>query len=77
MSEGVVDGKPVEVCRKCEGAGSLEEDCGYCNGFGVVYTPLDESCDACGGSGKNQCLECDGKGIEYIIEEYDNDYSPE
>lgn len=74
----VVDGKPVEVCRKCEGLGQSVE-CSVCVGVGEMYiNGWAELCEECNGDGRAPCDRCDGKGIEYI-DDYEGDtyYEPE
>ncbi len=49
-------------CELCSGFGFREDDCSSCNGHGVVYTPLEEPCDACNGTGHEPCSACGGRG---------------
>ncbi len=71
----VVDGKPVEVCRSCEGLGRVETECHVCVGVGEMYVNgWAELCNECDGSGKELCPRCDGKGIEYIDSYGDEEY---
>ncbi len=76
----VVDGKPVEVCRKCDGLGRTDTECPVCVGVGEMYiNGWAELCEECRGDGRELCTNCDGKGIEYI-DDYEGDthyYEPE
>src|SRR5690606_18320584 len=61
-------GYRYKICFTCEGTKSIEQDCGYCKGAGIV------GCSRCAGSGlvtkKNifeiieyfECERCEGKG---------------
>ena len=52
------------ACQRCEGRGYTEDDCKACNGFGYIYDPDEVPCDDCDGTGKPECSDCMGSGLE-------------
>ena len=64
-----------DACQSCRGAGALkiaEARCQRCQGTGLIRSRrgsmvFSKSCDACGGSGRQQqtaCGRCGGSGVE-------------
>lgn len=62
----ILDPTTTVACERCGGSGKSDVDCPTCNGFGIVYLPLEEPCDSCAGTGKDVCVRCEGTGLEEV-----------
>lgn len=57
----------MDICSFCDGSGTIEEECYYCGGEGVIpQNDVEEPeirCDECCGTGylEELCPYCDGE----------------
>lgn len=73
---GEIQHEEVELdgdCGDCDGRGEIDDECPECQGSGEYdYGEGNVECELCGGEGEGieiECQNCEGTGVDYIIED--------